>query len=217
MGMMSLDEYREELTRLFGDRGVDNTRLDRWVNLALISLAGTLRFEELRCLKTFTTVAGVYLYALPSDFVAYITVTDTTNQHRLKRLQDTDTTNFLTDEDYWGQPLKWGRRKNSLVLYPPPDDAYVIREYYVQQPVKMILGTDVSPFPAVWDEAILLLAQNKGHLAFRELDLAKEVYGRAISHIRSIKTESEWQEGNSPAAGLQVAWDESDLQDQQEG
>lgn len=212
MGLMRLDDFREEVVANLGDRGLTNRRVDSWVNFAYRELCGALEFEELRFEQKTTTVPGVRLYEFPEKFLGIVAVADVTNKRRLERLDAADL--LLKDKTITGPPTHWGRRAKALVLWPVPDGQYELNAIFFREPDLLVNGTDTTVIPATWDTAIVLLATHYGLLALgrTEMDFnaADRYFQRYIAYVRSRKTDSEWM-SKTPIAKVEVAWSEDDL------
>lgn len=218
MGLLTLVEFREELSAIFAPKAVGNRRLDRWINLAYNDVCGENEFENLMEIRQFTTAEGFPDYDLPPRFLGYKTIQNTTSGKRLIKMDKNDISLVKQDEDNWASPTHWARRKNKLILLPVPDDGedgngYEIEETYMIEPSPLEKNTAKTVLPAQWDQVILLKAQAYGHTGLKEHQDAQVVDKKAGIQSYTRRRDGTLSEP-TPKAGLSVAWDWSDLTDQ---
>ena len=213
MGLLTLNELRDELGAQFGDRGVGNERLTRWINMAYFKLCAQQEFEKLKCQQEIDTIEGIYEYSLPEKFLGFVSVLDVDNKYRLKRITLQDVALHSLDEEAWGPPTKWALREDAMLLLTVPDDEYEIRGIYIKEPTRLEDPSDVTIIPSIWDATVILYAKYFGLTAFNQFQEANIVLQQAAISENTTKKDQDWLEP-TPAGGLDVAWSEADLTDQ---
>lgn len=117
-------------------------------------------FPELDGAYETTTVDGTAYVSKPDSCLLVYSVHDDENDRKLT---------YLTPRLYWekagradtaseGQPSTWTPYGHYLYLYPTPDGAYDITEYYRMKVEELTDSTDVTLIGEEWDEPIARLA-----------------------------------------------------------
>lgn len=217
MGILTLQNFRDDLTSALGRSGISNTLLDRWVNLAVKEFGYAFKFHELEGSSSKVMVVGQYTYTITGDFgIIDFRATDEVN------LYDTDST-WLTRlrretrsafksangdgnaHSIYGQPTKYHRYGGAVHVRIPPDKPYVLAMDYLMQIPLMVNSGDVSFFQPDWDEVIFTGALWRGFRNFREFDQYQNVRADFLGMVRSRQTELELEEfpfgSLSPTAG----------------
>ena len=208
MGRITLTDARAELEEILGSRSIGNTRIDRWLHMALDEIVGSIDFQGLMDIQTITTVSGQQSYALTSGTIGVSSVTDTSND---KSLIYTSPGNFQKlDEDSSGSPKIYTYHGDTLYLWPTPnssgDTIKVLRRK--EHPT---WTTGSHSLPASWDPVVISLAAHYGFAALEELDRSEFWLRRAIMLIRSRREDTEIMEGE--VLPVRVAESFSDLVD----
>lgn len=207
MGFMTLEDFKAEISLDFSGRNPDPARLERWINFALYDLASREKFEELRVSASFPIVDGTTSYAIPTGFLGVISIKSKGRLLRkTKRLPIGDGTGNVRT----GQPIYWHREGNNIIIWPEPDQNYDAIIEYIKEPTKLSASTDLSPFPAFYDVALVYLACFHGFMALGEKDEAFARLNTATEYL-----ERRIDDGNIEAdvakEGLQVARSWEDL------
>lgn len=212
MGMLTLEDFCTELAAKFGERGVTTPRMIVWINLACTEVAGAIAFHGLYDEDDDYTVAGQELLDLPDEvlFIKRITLPD--EKKKLRKI--TENAFSMLDATQTGMPEVWLRKGDSIYLRPIPDAKYNLHIEYYKEPTKLAAETDVTIFPAQWDSAVLLMAIHFGCLFYEMFDAADRYQVRAMTALRSRKTDIEL-DNEDRQGGVNIAISESDLTDQE--
>lgn len=213
MGLMTLGEFRNELHAVFADRKAGNERVDRWINQAYFEICGMADFEDLKCRQEFTTIEGVSAYEMPDGFIKFISVFDTTNKRRMLRLDQEQIALQDVSEEGWTKPERWAIHGNTLYMFPPADDAYEVTAIFLKEPDPLVDADDTTVIPPTWDLTILFHAQKIGWFSYGEIDKGNALMRVSERNFTSRLKDNE-RLNKTPQAGLQVAHDWIDLEDQ---
>lgn len=209
MGNRNLDEFRDSLNLVLGDKAQFDERLDRWINDAIEELFVMLDIEGRRECAQTTTVADQEDYLLPTNLVGVLVLTDRTNRRRILR---TSIENFeRLDPGLRGQAKLYARVDRQLFLHPVPGTTGdILHMFYIKAPDVLVVGSDVSELTSAYDRVIHLLAAKNAMLDLGELEKATFFFQTAQNMIRTIPTE-EWLEGQVPSQGIEIARTAEDL------
>lgn len=194
---MSLDDYRTDLQSALGDRGLQNDRLDRWINFAYLDLAGSVDFEVLEEDETVATVASTQTIDAPDNAMVVKLIRDTTNDNLLGWVPKGEL--FRRSASVEGRPTNWTRHGSLIYLHPIPDDAFDLFVVFKTSPTLFASEADVSVLPDIWDPAIFLLSVHHGLQALGDEQRSAAWFSRAVSYIQSRMTE---QDLHANASGL---------------
>jgi len=197
MGAIALSTYRSDLQSALGDRGLDNTRLDSWINQGYYDLAGAVDFEVMDTNSTVATVSSVQTITTPTNALIVKFLKDTTSDNLLGWLPKMEL--FRRAITPTAQPKYWTRHAASIYLSPVPDAAYNMFIVYKKPPTKLTAVGDVSTFADTWDTAVFQLAVHHALLALGEEQRAVAWLQRAILYIQSRMTETDL---HAEASGL---------------
>jgi len=191
MGLMTLEDFRTDLQSALGDRGIDNPRLDRWINHAYMDLTGGVRFEDLTEINDSETVAGVATISRPTDTRKVLIVKDVTNDNLLGWIPKNEY--LRRSSALSGIPENWTEIENLIYLYPKPSGVLSIMTVYLRDPVPLQNPTDLTDISAVWDTVIWMLSVRYGLMALGEEQRASFWLSNALAYIQSKLTEDEIQ------------------------
>lgn len=154
---------------------VPDSTLTRLCNAAYREIASKYPFNEVRCIKSFTTTADEPRYTVPDDLAALFRVWDDTNKKKLTkrgvRFLATIPKNVPN-----GKPTSYVRAKDWIQLYPTPDDDYIIELFYLTDIADMVDDSDEPVLPLAWHDGIVLKAR---HLYYDERgDIGKAIYAK---------------------------------------
>lgn len=135
---------------------VTDVTLKAITNQAYRDIATKFAFKGARKRTSFTTIAGISEYNLPSDCDSIRRVWDSSNNRRLVKRGDAWLADQAVSEN--GQPLSYVPFNNYIQLVPPPDDVYTIQLNYNASIGDLVADTDVPVIPATWHYAIQLYA-----------------------------------------------------------
>lgn len=209
MGLETLDGFRDSISLALGEKRQGNERLDRWVNDGQIELFAELDIQGRRTCATTSTVVDQQEYDTPTDFLATLVLKNTTTK---KRLIKTAIENFLLlDDTLKGSPTRYARVDNILFTHPIPNVIEALQMFYIKEPAIMVLGTDLSELPAVYDRVIHLLALRNALIDLKDNDRATFIFQVGVNKLAKIPVE-EWLEGQVPQEGVAIARSFRDLQ-----
>jgi hypothetical protein len=160
--------------------------LDTWINLAYTDIASGIDFDELDGEFDIATVVGDFDYAGPVNPLVIQMVRDETNQRLLTWIPKTEY--FRLNRSTNGSPMRWTRRGDEVMVWPPPSAIVTLRTFYKITPPALALDTDVSVLPPYVDNALVLLAPAYGLLAVGEDQRAIVWLNRAINFLSSRLT-----------------------------
>lgn len=140
------------------------TALDFWINEAYREICHTTRFTELESENTSLTTSSTLRYvALPTDVYAVLNVFDVTNSTQLDPfeggIQEYERQNA---GGITGFPTKWLTHANRIYFHVPPNGAFSLRVQLWNEPATLSATTDTPVIPAVWHDAIVILATRNG-------------------------------------------------------
>lgn len=187
MGRMILTAFESELESMLGSRSIGNTRIDRWLLMAVDEITGAIDFQSLMAPQSVTMVSGTTSYDLDSNCVGISAAYDTTNKNRLLW---SPPQNFITHDDATsGNPKIYTRLNDDIYLWPTPSAAGTLKVLK-----RIQYGTWTSgalSLPNQWDPVILALAAHYGFGALEELEQSAFWFNRAMALIRSRTTDYE--------------------------
>lgn len=159
---MDLSTIRTRLRRQVGNPSITDVAdslLNEHINVAYREIADRYRFNNVRKLCRFSTIASTRRYSVPEDYSNAIRLRDLTNKIRLEKL-DSRRLFELTDIDTTGKPTKYTIVKDWIELHPTPDDVYEIEMYYKAEIVELSADGDIPALPTAWHQGILLLSKH---------------------------------------------------------
>lgn len=189
MGYMTLADFRADIDAALGNYSIAPTKLDRWINQAYMELAGGVNFEILVEEDTSqSTTPSIITVNVPIGAISVDLVRNTTDDKLL---------GWVALSEFWrlsqtpGVPVKWCRRKNTILLNPVPNSVKALRILYRKYPTRFSAVGDLSVLPDTWDTAIYLLAAHYGLLARNEEQRAMIWLSRAATYIASRMTDEQ--------------------------
>jgi len=194
MGVLTLADFRTEIQSSTGNRGIDNARLDRWINFGYLDLAGAIKFASLDDKIVIPTVASQANYAITGSPLLIRFVVDATSNLLLG--WHTPVEYFRVKDAVTGTAAKWTREKDEIFIHPVPAGVVSLEVYVKEEPVLLIATGDVTVLPATWDNAIFLLSTHHALLALGEEQRAAAWFNRAITYIQSRISEDQLEANN---------------------
>lgn len=189
MGVLNLEDFREELSTATGNRGFTNPQLDRWINFAYLDVAGALDLDELEDDSDVATVGGQAYIAKPTDSTRVLAVIDDTNGTYLQHIDKTEY--FRLNRTTTGAPVKWAELKERIYLHPTPSAIITMKVLHKIEPAPLTATTDVTVLDATWDAGIWMLAAHYAFMAVGDDQKAVLWMNRAISYMQSRVTAEE--------------------------
>ena len=187
MGQLELQDFRSELEVVFGERGIDDTHYDRWVNFAYQELCSGVRFQSLLTVYYFNTVVDQYAY--PLDFQPLIPINCRDEDQDLGLLwipvTDGGRLQFKLSGGGWnvGQPTKWTMFGDNIFLWKVPATINRTSLAYIKQPDLLVADDDTTVIPFVWDQNVLYLSIAHGYLMLGEENRAGAWHNKAANSI----------------------------------
>lgn len=191
MGILQLSQIRTEVDSAMGNRsGIVDARLNTWINLAYTDIASGIDFEELDGEFTIPTVASQFEYTGPTNPLAIQMVRDETNNRLLTWIPKNEY--FRLDRSSTGTPLRWTRRGDDVMIWPPASGVVTLTVFYKITPTALALDTDTTILPAYVDNGLIFLATSYGLLAVNEDQRALVWLNRAINYLQSRLTNQDF-------------------------
>jgi hypothetical protein len=138
---------------------VPDATLDTYIDLGHKDVATRFRFHNVRKRCTFPSVIGTDKYTLPTDLAIILTVRDTTNFFKLRKMGARGIADLRQQTNSFAR--RYVRFRNYIQFVPPPGGVYVYEIFYVANPVTLsaIAPNDVLLTPPTWDSGVLLKAK----------------------------------------------------------
>lgn len=154
---------------------VPDATLTAFLNTAYTEITGKYPFNEVRCVKSFDTVAGTSRYDVPTDLAALFRIWDDTNKKKLGKKGVRFLATARKDVPN-GKSFYYVRTKNWFQLIPTPDAVYSMMIFYLQTVADLVADGDVPVIPGAWHHGIVLKAR---HLYYDEKgDIGKAIYAK---------------------------------------
>jgi len=166
--MADLDTMTSNVMDYFGGRSdITSDMVAAQLNREMRRLGNAMDFYETEEFSTgIVTTPGVSSYLAPTDLFTLETLRDESNKLELIPKDIAWYSRQDVSSDVRGVPEYYVRRKDSLLVWPPPDGTYAYLMRYVERTASMTAGSDEPPFPEEWHEVIELMAASR--LAFRK-------------------------------------------------
>lgn len=201
MGVRTLEEFREDLSKVLGNRGGSNRWYDRRINAAYIDVATAILHEALRHCATLTVdteeedaegnITGGTVYGVGEDVIGIVSVVDNENDRVLVNTENENLDHYKEKE---GAPRLWARQGSSVRLWPEPDEEYTLDITYYREPDHLEDDDDVTILEARWDQAIHLMASHYGLMDLGdsgEASRSTEYLQRAMAYMSARLTDSD--------------------------
>lgn len=154
---------------------VSDATLTRICNAVYREVASKYPFNEVRCIKSFATIAGSPRYDVPTDLAALYRVWNDTEKKKLIKRG----VRFLASARKGvadGKPRYYVRVKDYIQLIPTPDAVYNIHIFYLTDIQDMVADTDSPVLPLAWHDGLVLKAR---HAYYDERgDIGKAIYAK---------------------------------------
>ena len=209
MGLETLTGFRDGVNLALGEKRQGNERLDQWVNDGVIELFGELDIQGRRQGATADTVIDQREYDVPADLLAILVLKNNTTKKRLIR---TSIENFqLFDDTREGSPTHYVRVGAFISVDPLPNVVEELELFFIKEPPQLVLGSDTSGLPSMYDRVIHLIALRNALIDLEENERATFTFQIAENKLRKLPTE-EWLESQNPQEGIAIARSFRDLQ-----
>lgn len=173
--MGAFNEIFSEVRERLGGRMTIDSRITRWINDAYFEILMNPRYKffELDKMASFNTSSGVRDYELSSiagDVWFILSLRDeTTEREVLKK----DVKTFDRTVHTLGQPTRYARFGDKLILDPTPNGVYSMMMRYRQRVGEIGVG-QMTVLNREWDEAFTILAVAKGYQGLEQPAKAQE-------------------------------------------
>lgn len=208
MGLMTLADFRDELTEVLGNRGIPAPRMNRWINFAKNEVESAVDLETSKVCRYFDTVVGQYRYQLAPGFLSVVSIQDETSDYSLVRTDSENLEMRQTPPD--GSPKFWARRGRELIISPAPDGIYRIMATLVLETPGLELDGDTTVHPAYWDNAIHLASVSYAYNALNEEQRGAIWHQRFVAYMQSRMMDYDF-EGQTHSEPVRVVTDFRDL------
>lgn len=168
-----------------------NTRINKHINWAYISLCSMIDLTELHSDLQIDVVASQPLYNLPRQIsvARQLAIVDAMNYAEGGRiLAKIDYKSYRRQTDYpaTDEPRAWFRYNRMLVLWPTPVAARTAALEFKIRPDDLTADTHSPIIPVEWHEAILLFAKSRIERSVRMYQAAQQSWNDALTIIRPI-------------------------------
>lgn len=169
-------------------------------------------FREKESSDTFNTVAGTASYDVSSsvspiifDALQKVVITDDENQNYVIDPISLDRYNreYNSNTSLRAIPEKYYRREGELVLYPTPDQAYVVTLYFWNI-LSDLSGSYNPPVPQSWHEIVLQGAVWRGYQRLGDYNRSRQAKAHQAELVISATSVSAKEKSDMPYAGLTV-------------
>ena len=162
---MNRGELRTEVLDIVAttvdDKLLSTTIVNRFINRAVQAISIHKDWSWLDAEATVTTVAGTTNYALPSDYLRTVSLTNSDNEPLLYLgVAEVD----MADEIEAEKPIYFTLVDGEMVLSPPPTTTTILRHRYRRQEPVLDDDADVPLLPVAYHAAI---AEYAAALCFR--------------------------------------------------
>ena len=209
MGLSQV-QLRSELREHLG--GIDNVELidadaDVLLNRSWWEIADLFNFREKETTRTYPTVIGTAAYASASDLegLQEVSIEDINSQARSllspmsELLYESDFVNNTTSRM---KPTNYVRRGTGITLWPTPDKAYTITEYYWKTLADIAAGG--VTIPQAWHELILYGAVYRGFARAGDYNRSRAAKTMQMELMSIKETQPTKEKIDRPHAGVRV-------------
>lgn len=191
MGVLTLAQIRTEVDSSMGNKtNVLDARLDTWINLAYNEIASGIDFEELSDEFDISTVVGQFEYVGPTNPLVVQLLRDETNERLLTWIPKNEY--FRLNRSTNGIVLRWTRRGQDILVWPPPDAIVTLRAQYKVTPPALAADGDTTILPSFVDNALIFLGVAYGLLATGEDARAITWVNRAAAYLSTRITDQDF-------------------------
>lgn len=190
MGLYTLTDFRDEIQLSTGNRGLDNTRLTRYVNFAYFEIVGSVDFETLVETSPFSTVVGQSAYSIPSGSALVKAVVNLSlPSDGLLGYRDM-IEYYRTNRSANGVPRIWARQGDQILLAPYPSSIFSMSMILKSDPDPLVIDSATTELPTTWDPGVSLLATHYAKMSLGDADAAS-FYNRAVQYLASRVVDEE--------------------------
>lgn len=181
---------------------------DLLLNRTYWEIAEKFHIRETESATTFNTEEGIREYALPSSFESLrisAIVDPISSQHaQLTNMSIKEYENLYNEsEDNYAMPTRYFRGNESIILWPTPDDEYVVIIHYRFQ-LTDLADADPDPLlPKSWQELLLYGATYRGFVRFNDYDKANAARALYFSTLGSMVPQESKEEWDTSRSGVQ--------------
>lgn len=213
MGVMTFEDFEEEVIENLNFPKIGNKRPKRWINLAYAWICNNNFFEALRTQQVIPTVVGTGSYALNATITGVRAVINNTVDYTGELRRREQIWRFDTSStDYRGIPKYWQKEGSNLLIRPLPDLVYSLTVWGWIKPTLLSAQSDLTVIPEVWDYAIALLATYFGALSIPTERAGAAAWWQSFgAYTRSINDEHDLV-ADAESVPSWVPTDESELE-----
>lgn len=190
--------------------GMDTTDLpdadaDRLLNRSWWALSSQLRFSAKDAEVYFDTTAGTRTYAYVTNFDAIqkvvIQYTNETDYTPLIRIDDWNMYDRRNDDEQ-GFPTHYSWNNASLVLWPNPDAAYLVRVKYLK--TLQDIQASGPETPQEWHEVVLWGAVSRGFFNLGDWTRGQQAQAQQAIYLQSLDLPEERALEDRKYSGMRV-------------
>jgi len=183
--------------------------IDLLLNRTYWELLEKFHLRETESSTTLTTNQGQREYILPPDFeslrISAIIDPETNQHYKLSMFSVKEYEQVQNDEvEHEAFPTNYFRARESLILWPTPDDVYTVILHYRQTLADLSNAAPDPNLPKSWQELLVFGAIFRGWLRVNDYDRANSMKAHYIGMINSMVPQESKEESDTSTAGLQL-------------
>jgi hypothetical protein len=168
------------------------SRVGQYVNEAVHRIARRAHIPSLEQTQSISTVAGTSTYALTTDDIRVLSISNTTDRDALDEADIDDIDEYVLAS---GKPVMFALSANSLALYPTPDGVYPLQVRYLKDPTfanPTDTTTDVG-LPDDYADLLVTYARMRLFRAEDDFDAAGQYKVEFDNDLRALKSDLQRQ------------------------
>jgi hypothetical protein len=193
MGLMTLQDFQNDLKDASGRSSIESGRLNRIINNAMIEFGYAFKFPELQGLAQVTLIQGRNDYGMPTNYRAMGDAgvrIDTPQTNFGGILMPETRTEYLRNARYPSTETQgvvgfYHIYSKKFWLRPVPNGAGTFSFDYWKKITRLALPGDTSPFEDDWDDVIFRGSLYRIHMVYGEHDRMINVYNMYLGMVRS--------------------------------
>jgi len=208
---LNLDQMRSRLRKALGVDEVDMSNSDATLllNRAYWDILDIIKFREKERTVSFNTVLGVRKYIMPDPFEAIqvLSVRDLyDNSHTpLGYMERTEYESvYDSDIEAYGKPTRYVREDKTAIIYPTPDDVYLVTVRYLTTLDDLSDTNLTPPIPQAWHEIIEMGGIYRAFIDIGDWNRARAAKQEMMELISTKQPTQAKERGYDQMAGLQV-------------
>lgn len=206
---LSLAQLRTEVREHLGVDSVEliDADVDLLLNRSWWKVADDFDFREKETSRSYNTVAGTSTIASATDTEGLqgVSIEDTNSKQHTSLSPMTIgvyETEYADISSTRAKPTHYVRRGSNIILFPTPDAAYEITEYYLKT-LADIASTGPT-IPQSWHEIIMYGAVYRGFARIGDYNRSRAARTMQVELMSTQETVDTTEKVDRPTAGLQM-------------